>query len=150
MTPLDLRIAPPRPGRVQLDGLVFMPRTIDKLRAQAAGGNIGAYKLSGLSEVMCTMVGISVDHLRSVVHRMATDDAAAGWLRANADVAAYERWNTWLYEHVVPDADLASFQKQYPIMLERPELRNALEILAADDARSFPASEQAAHLSETR
>lgn len=34
MTPLDLRKAPPRGPRERLLGFYFLPRTIDKLRAE--------------------------------------------------------------------------------------------------------------------
>lgn len=140
MEPLDLRLAPPRPGRAPLDGLIFMPRTVDKLRAQAPNGHLGPYKLAGLSEVMCTMIGVSVEQLRTVVLSAPNEAAVATCLRANADVESYEKWNGWISEHSVPDEDLPKFKLQYPVMNANPELRIALDILAADDAACFPST----------
>ena len=48
MTPLDLSVSPPRSPYDELDGLVFMPRTIDKLRSMLPGGNPGEYFINGV------------------------------------------------------------------------------------------------------
>jgi len=45
MEPLDLRDAPPRKARAEAGGIVFLPRSIDKVRATLDGGEIGEYKI---------------------------------------------------------------------------------------------------------
>jgi hypothetical protein len=44
VTPLDLRTRPPRGPRETILGFYFLPRTIDKLRAELPGGNLGAFR----------------------------------------------------------------------------------------------------------
>jgi hypothetical protein len=44
MTPLNLTVHPPRVPRAELDGLIFLPRTIDKVRATLPGGDIGGIR----------------------------------------------------------------------------------------------------------
>lgn len=47
MEPLDLRIGPRRSCYAELDGLMLMPRTIDKLCGQLSGGCTGGYFIYG-------------------------------------------------------------------------------------------------------
>src|SRR5579863_1375878 len=71
MEPLDLSTKPPRSCREKLEGLMLMPRTIDKLRAQLPGGDTGGYiingKIRGLSGFLLARLGISEDELRDAV-----------------------------------------------------------------------------------
>lgn len=59
MKPLDLTKTSPRSPREQLVGLVFIPRTIDKMRALLPGGNPGKYHVEGAS--LALLEGIGVD-----------------------------------------------------------------------------------------
>jgi len=67
MRPLDLSIAPPRAPRETLAGVVFLPRTIDKVRATLPGGAIGAYTIPGFSAMMLKTLGIDVDAFTDAV-----------------------------------------------------------------------------------
>ncbi|MBV8689631.1 MAG: DUF5069 domain-containing protein, partial [Candidatus Eremiobacteraeota bacterium] len=66
MEPLDLSKAPPRSPKLQLDGLVMLPRTIDKLRASLPGGNLGPYRIQGFSQRMLDAIGVTEGQLREV------------------------------------------------------------------------------------
>lgn len=47
MGPLDLTKQPPRSAREELDGIAYLPRAIDKIRAEFPGGNLGQYVVLG-------------------------------------------------------------------------------------------------------
>ena len=143
MEPLDLTTRPPRAPRESLAGLAFMPRTIDKLRAEMPGGNMGKYlnRPDGHERV----------HVQA--HRRRHGRAARGrrlGARMKTAVAA------WLRERVSPElaaetsAKLATmtmdrlppeFQERvrtnHPVLAQRPELNTFFEIFEADDAAAF-------------
>jgi len=100
MDPLDLRTRPPRSGYVELDGLMLMPRTIDKLRAFLPGGHPGVYflngQIKGISGYLLERLGISQEDLFAVV-RSAKDEAEiAQWLRERIDATQYPAINQTL------------------------------------------------------
>jgi Domain of unknown function (DUF5069) len=144
MEPLDLRKAPPRGCREELDGLILMPRTIDKLRSQLPGGNCGEYfinrgALTGFSGVLLMRLGITEEALQEVVAGAQDDEDVAAWLRANTDTSGYEKLNT-----MIADFELAH-SKNPAIIREiygetiaaHPELTKVIDIIDADDRRSF-------------
>jgi Domain of unknown function (DUF5069) len=141
MTSLDLRIRPPRSPREQLDGLVFMPRTIDKIRATLPGGHLGPYHITpGMSQMLLTIVGVELPALRDAVFRANTDDDVAAWLRTHANVAQYERANVvlteWRHEHI-PQEHRAHFESLYPeYLLGRYPV--AFDLIEADDRELYP------------
>lgn len=142
MKALDLRIRPPRAPREQLDGLVFMPRTIDKIRATLPGGHLGPYHLApGLSHILMTIIGIEISALRTAVMLASCDDDVAYWLRANADCAQYARANAYLsefrHETIAPE-HLAHFESLYPEFL-RSRYPITFDLLEADDRELYPA-----------
>ena len=62
MTPLDLTKARPRPPVAELDGIIFLPRTIDKARSLLPGGNKGDYNVTpGVSEAFLKHFDLEVD-----------------------------------------------------------------------------------------
>jgi hypothetical protein len=87
MEPLDLRRQLPRGPRETLAGLMFMPRTIDKLRAEQPGGNLGKFlnRPDGLSAYMCKKAGIDMDELRLVVASANDEAEIEAWLRERLD-----------------------------------------------------------------
>jgi hypothetical protein len=60
MGPLDLRAAAPRAPRARLAGALFLPRSIDKVRATFPGGNLGDYAIEGFTEMMLEEFGITL------------------------------------------------------------------------------------------
>ncbi|MGB8266992.1 MAG: DUF5069 domain-containing protein [Candidatus Velthaea sp.] len=134
----DLREHPPRGPSERLGGLVFLPRTIDKMRAKIQG-TLGAYKIApGMSGYLLEWLGISEEAFEAAVRGAATDDEIAHWVRAHSDPAAYEGINERLSTRAIRDAaHLAEVVPRYPLLADHPHLRNWFEILEQDDAASF-------------
>jgi Domain of unknown function (DUF5069) len=137
MKPLDLTVAPPRSPWQALDGLIMMPRTIDKMRARLAGGKLGQYTIEGTSIRLLDAIGIKEADLQAVVQRARSDEEVAEWLRAHANTGAYETANTMLGERRLQDVDLEDFYKRYPISKELPLDTRLFDMLERDDALSF-------------
>jgi len=142
MEPLDLTQRPPRSGREELDGLVMLPRTIDKIRATLPGGKLGAYQVTpGLSQRILDGIGINEEQLREAVAAAKDDAEVAAWLRAHADTSKYSEISTLLRERNVDHMkDNEAFQKRYPILARRKDIYYLLDMLDADDAELFAQS----------
>ena len=144
MEPLDLRSRPPRSCYLELDGLLLMPRTIDKLRANLPGGQPGAYYINGpipgISGYLLGRLGISEAELLDAIRTAADEDEVAQWLRSRVDATQYPVINQTL-RRVKPKhtADIAVFTQIYSeTMRAHPELEYVLDIVEADDRRLFP------------
>jgi hypothetical protein len=142
MEPLDLTINPPRNPRETLLGAMFLPRTIDKLRAELPGGRLGEYVNHdrGASAFVVGRLGLNMDELREAVRTSRDEEELTEWLRPRLDPAVVDAANAKLQSLVKsrmkPDA-LAEFEERHPVLRERPELDNLLEILEAEDERLF-------------
>jgi|SRR5579884_4191115 len=143
MTPLDLSTRPPRGPRESLDGLMFMPRTIDKIRASLPGGNLGPYVLDfGLTPRLLSIIGIDLAELTEIVRVAQNDEDVAAWLRVHADTSRYEEANatlsTSLHAKVPPD-QRARFESLYPKhLIERHPV--GFDLLEADDRELYSES----------
>jgi hypothetical protein len=137
MTPLDLSIAPPRPPREELAGIIFLPRTIDKLRASLDGGNMGLYQLAGFSEWQCAAFNIDMAELREIVENASTDEDVALYVTAKVTPAQIEAWNARARAQRVQGGDREKAVANYPYLAERDEIPLALDNLVEDDARLF-------------
>lgn len=142
MTGLDLRIRPPRGPRERLDGLMFMPRTIDKIRATLPGGDLGAYHITpGMSAMLLSIIDVDLASLREAVIIAGDDDDVAAWLRTHADTSRYEHANTvlseWRHEDL-PDEHRAHFESLYPEYL-RTHYATGFDLIEADDRELYPA-----------
>jgi Domain of unknown function (DUF5069) len=148
MESLDLRTRPPRGPREKLDGLMMMPRTIDKIRATLPGGDLGPYHVGpGISSIMLRTVGVSVEDLTAVVARAAGEDEIAAWLREHADTTQYERANaimSGLRDEDVPADHRARFESLYPERLRKQHSLN-FDLIEADDRELYPDYAQEAH-----
>jgi len=139
MEPLDLTRRPPRSPKEELDGLVMLPRTIDKMRATLPGGNPGQYRIKGFSSRLLDAIGVSEDDFRDAVASAQTDEDVAKWLREHADVSKYAEVSKTLRERTIDRIeDKAGFAERYPIIKQRPDLYYHFDILEADDAEMFP------------
>jgi len=143
MEPLDLTRQPPRSCYEELDGLMFMPRTIDKLRGLLPGGNAGGYfingKIPGMSGFLLDRLGITEDALREVVAHAADEREVAAWLRENTDPSQYAELNEALRRSRPRHAqDPEYFAELYAQTLAlHPELERIVDIIDADDRRIF-------------
>jgi Domain of unknown function (DUF5069) len=142
MEPLDLTTRPPRGPRETLLGLMFLPRTIDKLRAEMPGGRVGAYLNHdhGFSAYALRRAGIDMEQLRGVVGSANDEAEVTAWLRERVDPEVAAEVNRKLESFTVarmsPD-DQVLIRERHPVMAKRPELDRVLDVLEADDADAF-------------
>ncbi|MBV9079523.1 MAG: DUF5069 domain-containing protein [Elusimicrobia bacterium] len=142
MQPLDLRFRPPRGPRETLLGLYFLPRTIDKLRAEMPGGDIGPYlnEPRGISAFLCRRIGIDMEELRAVVLAANDEDEVAAWLQQRIDPKKVEETNRKLesltIERLSPE-DQELVRHHHPVLAKRPDLVTFLDIFEADDAETY-------------
>jgi hypothetical protein len=139
MEPLDLTKRPPRSTRAMLDGLVMLPRTIDKMRALLPGGNIGNYKIEGFSARMLSTIGVDPEALQSEVARASSEQEIAVWVRSHADPDKYEEANHILLNRSIDDIlpeRRAWFEETYPVH-KKIASRRLCDIIDADDAEMF-------------
>jgi hypothetical protein len=145
MTPLDLRTQPPRPPREMLLGFYFLARTIDKLRAELPGGHLGHYLNhdTGFSAFVVKRLGLDMNEFRAAVARADDDTELTAWLAARIDLAYAPALNAKLETFVVERMsaqDQQLVRARHPVLAQRPELANILDILEADDQLAFPSA----------
>ncbi|HEV2643377.1 MAG TPA: DUF5069 domain-containing protein [Candidatus Elarobacter sp.] len=142
MEPLDLTKQPPRATRATLLGAMFVPRTIDKLRAELPGGTLGPYMNHdrGFSSYVVRRLGLDMDALRAVVGAARDEDEIVAWLRERIDPGTVDETNckleSFTSERMTPE-DRALLVERHPVLRERPELTSILDILDAEDSRAF-------------
>jgi hypothetical protein len=139
MTPLDLRADLPRGPRATMLGFMFLPRTVDKIRAELPGGHLGPYLNhdSGFSAYVVRRLGLQMDDLRSAVAESAGEASLIEWLRARIDLAFAPVLNakleTFVVERMSAD-DQALVRRRHPVLATQPGLSKILDVLEADDA----------------
>ncbi|HEV2738665.1 MAG TPA: DUF5069 domain-containing protein [Candidatus Elarobacter sp.] len=142
MEPLDLTTRPPRGPRETLAGLAFLPRTIDKLRAEMPGGNMGPYlnRSDGMSAVLCKRTGIDMEELRAVVVAAADEDEVAAWVRERVSPEAAAETTaklaTLTMDRLPPEFQ-ERVRRNHPVLAHRPELNTFFDIFEADDAATY-------------
>lgn len=138
VTPLNLQTHKPRSSRATMLGFYFIPRTIDKLRAELPGGTIDLYLNhdTGFSAFVIKRLGLDMDAFRDVVARAADEREIETWLAERVDPAAAPALNakleSFVVERMAPD-DQVLVRERHPVMAQRPELSKILDILDADD-----------------
>lgn len=141
MEPLDLRTRAPRSPRETLDGLMMMPRTIDKVRATLPGGNLGPYHVAfGISDIMLKFINVRLDDLTAAVARAESDSDVALWLREHADRTQYSRANAVMSSMTgddVPPEHRARFESMYSERLLKAHRLN-FDLIEADDRELYP------------
>ncbi len=145
MTPLDLRKQRPRGARETMLGFYLLARTIDKLRAELPGGNLGPYLNhdTGFSAYVVRRLGLDMNELRNAAADAPDEAAVVEWLAARIDPATAPALNakleTFVVERLSPD-DQILVRQRHPVMADRPELSKILDILDADDELMFVSS----------
>lgn len=142
MTPLDLRTHRPRPVRATILGFYLLPRTIDKLRAELPGGNLGSYVNhdTGYSAYVVRRLGLDMNDFRNAVAAASDEDDLIAWLAARVDVSGAPALNAKLETFVIErmsSEDQAMVRERHPVMAQRPELSVMLDVLDADDELTF-------------
>ena len=137
MQPLDLTTAPPRSPREALAGIMFLPRTIDKVRATLPGGALGEYNIPGFSQMMLDALGIELDAFRAAVADAADDAAVAAFVTASTSPDRIEQWNALVRARLPRNGDRDAAHEAYPWLRDRPDLVLALDVLEEDDRQHF-------------
>lgn len=139
MKPLDLTKQPPRSPREQLAGIYFLPRTIDKMRALLPGGNIGSYKIDGMSTRMLSIIGISADDLQAEVARAASDDEVAAWVLEHSDASRHDEANRAAAQRSMNDVAPENRDRVKQMYPGYEKIAGGLffDIIDADDAEMF-------------
>lgn len=138
MTPLDLRARPPRGVRETILGYYFLPRTVDKLRAELPGGNIGPFLNhdTGFSAYVVRRLGLDMDAFRDAVAAAADEDAVVAWLAQRIDpegaAALNAKLETFVVERMSAE-DQKLLRERHPLVAARPDLSKILDIIQADD-----------------
>lgn len=104
---MDLTREYPRGPREQLDGMMLLPRAIDKARAQLEG-RLGEYVYYGcrFNLRLFNTLGVTEDEFLDAVRRSPDDDAVLEWIRdyVRPERAQIERMNDWvLHNEPAPD-----------------------------------------------
>ncbi len=139
MTALDLTVAPPRSACERLAGYCFLPRTIDKARAQLPGGILGAYHIAGASADLLVALNVSVEDFCSAVAEAASDDDLVAWLEIHGDRTGAERFNAEKLVARISDVQphqAANFRAEHPAILPH-EFDRFVDALDLDDSRCF-------------
>jgi hypothetical protein len=140
MTPLNLTKAPPRAPRAELDGLMFLPRSIDKVRASLPGGDLGVYTIPGFTEMMLEKLGVSVADFTATVAQAQTDADVAVYLRKHATQDKYDAWNGFISQRQPRGGNREEALTVFPWLGTRPDLVLAVDVLEEDDKQSFAAA----------
>jgi Domain of unknown function (DUF5069) len=143
MTPLDLTQRPPRSPRAELDGIAFLPRAIDKCRAELPGGNLGSYinldpEIVTWSSLFYRRMGITHDEFLAVVAAADSEDEIAAWLRERIDEAKLTKWHSQLLGTRlcdIPEALQGRVRERHPVAAAMPETTLMIDIFEADDAQ---------------
>ena len=137
MTPIDLRTRAPRAPRAALGGVTFLPRSIDKVRASLAGGDLGPYAIEGFTVMMLDILEIALDDFRAEVERAQSDAEIERYVLGRSSEKRRARWEAFIAAREPRGGNRAEALVAYPWLHERPDLILALDVLAEDDARLF-------------
>jgi hypothetical protein len=145
MTPLDLTQRPPRSCRVEVDGIPYLARAIDKTRAELPGGSLGAYLIFHpavvtVSAMFYRRMGITHDEFTAAVRDAQTEDDVAAWLRQRIDDTKLQKWRRQLLDlrmSDIPSPTREAVIANHPIARTLPEDTYLVDIFDADDAETF-------------
>jgi hypothetical protein len=147
MGPLDLSKQPPRSAREELDGIAYLPRAIDKIRAEFPGGNLAGYVVMGddgatVTGMFYRATGITHDELVQAVKDAPDDAAVAAWLHGRLDAETIANWNGRYYHttigHIKSPVRERMF-KAHPGAEQMPETTPLADMFDADDLAMFGA-----------
>ena len=140
MEPLDLSATKPRSPSIELAGLAFTGRVVDKLRAALPGGNPnGFFPFTGFSEIWQHYSRVKLAELFEVVRDASDESEVVRWLEertAGIDKASVNaKLRAMTTDRVSPEWK-ETFETIYPLEL-REKHRTFFELLDADDARLY-------------
>ena len=139
---MGLTKGPPRSPRETLGGITFLPRTIDKMRANLAG-TLGEYKAKiGYSERLFAFLDMTADDFEAVVAANADDAGVLANLMARAprSAAEIEAFNEQARSYPQDEAG----RQRHQMLLEeagyahRTDITTMFDRLDLDDGRDVP------------
>ena len=142
MEPLDLTVTRPRGVRQTILGYYFLPRTIDKLRAELPGGNIGPFLNHdrGFSAFVVRRLGLDMDEFRNEVAAAPNEGAVINWLAERIDpsgaAALNAKLDSFTIDRMTPE-DQQLARERHPVTLRQPQLNSILDVIEADDEEMF-------------
>ena len=137
MEPLDLTIAPPRKPRAELAGIIFLPRSIDKVRASLPGGDLGDYTIVGLTTTMLDSLELSLAKFTEAVRTARSDGDVAAFVTANAKPGGVDVWHRFAHARQPRGGNVADAIESYPFLAGRSDLGLSLDVIEEDDRFSF-------------
>ncbi len=137
MEPLDLRNAKPRRARDEAGGIVFLPRSIDKVRATLPGGHIGEYTIPGFTEMMLEEFGITIGAFTEAVAAAKTDDDVVAFVREHAKPGDIDNWVDFATHREIYKGNREEAIADHPWLAEHPELVYSLDFLDYTEAHGL-------------
>jgi len=116
---------------------MFLPRSIDKVRASLPGGNLGPYTIHGFTQMMLDMLGISLDQFTRAVAKAESEDDVAAFVRSSTMVDERNHWNNFIKDREPRGGNREEAYESYPWLRDRPDLHLVLDVLTEDDAQTF-------------
>ena len=135
----------PCSARAELDGIIYLPRLLDKIRLMEAGtlpedfhANLGR----GMDLWTCQFLGVEYNDLRAQVIAGATDDDALAWIKENGLTRPdYElAWFTsYLKNRGFRDdlADRLAERKKETPHTDRDDIMSFMDYIEIDEGRSL-------------
>ena len=141
---MDLTKDVPRSPYESLAGIVFLPRAIDKARAEIVG-TLGEYvALTGQSERVFELLDVTTDEFVEAVRARPTDAEMAVWAaerltsKSVEDLAA---WNSWMMSRAPVNAEQWARHRRYLEAMgkaDRLDIYRGFDRLDLDEGRDVP------------
>ncbi len=141
---MDLTRDMPRSPYASLGGIVFLPRAIDKARAEAAG-TLGEYvSRRGFSTELLDFLGLDVDGFHDAVRANDTDAEVLTWVEANMTERSPDEIASWNAMMMTLTPATPEREAWYREFLEdigqghRTDLTRQFDRLDLDEGRDVP------------
>lgn len=112
MRGMDLTTDFPRSPRDELDGIMLLPRAVDKARAQLEG-KLGEYKYYGcrLNTRVFNTLGVTDEEFLDAVRRSPDDNAVVEWIReyVRPERDKVEKLNQWVLHNEPSESEREEF-----------------------------------------
>ncbi|MBM4436136.1 MAG: DUF5069 domain-containing protein [Actinobacteria bacterium] len=141
---MDLSKGVPRSPYESLGGIVFLPRTIDKARAELSGG-LGEYvSRTGFSKELFEFLGIAADDFIEALSTRATDADVWAWVSARMQAKTREEIAAWNHKMMTRTPQTPESLARFKDFLEkigqahRTDLTRQFDRLDLDEGRDVP------------
>jgi hypothetical protein len=139
---MSAKIIYPRSPREMMDGWVYLPRFLDKIRLHLAGQLAPDYCdnfTKGFDGAWLQAAGLSAEQIIDVVRQTVTDGEVCDWIRANVHRSAEEKlkFNNYILnrgreEEVKPRLKM---RKEEAGLAHRDEITTFVDFIDADEKR---------------